>query len=91
MKKIDKNKDGVVYECPMKCEAPKDAPGECSKCGMKLQKISIKDMNKKGMKDKMNHGKMKTNKNTMHDNIKAKGMHNMKMDGKQNMKTLEQK
>ncbi len=38
MKKIDKNKDGVVYECPMKCEAPKDEPGECSKCGMELKK-----------------------------------------------------
>jgi len=97
MKKIDKNKDGFVYECPMKCEAPQDTPGECSKCGMKLQKMSIKDMDKKMMnkgkmmKNKMNHEKMKNNKNMMHDNIKAKGMDNMKMEGKQKMKTLELK
>ena len=97
MKKIDKNKDGIIYECPMKCEAPKDAPGECPKCGMKLQKMSIKDMDKKimnkgkMMKDKMNHEKMKNNKNMMHDNIKAKGMENMKMEGKQKMKTLDHK
>jgi hypothetical protein len=38
---IDKNKDGKIFECPMKCEAGKDAPGECSKCGMKLKEVSI--------------------------------------------------
>ena len=40
---IDKNKDGKIFECPMKCEAGKDAPGECSKCGMKLKEVSIKE------------------------------------------------
>lgn len=28
----------VSYECPMKCEAASDKPGECSKCGMKYKK-----------------------------------------------------
>ena len=40
---IDKNKDGKIFECPMKCEAGKDTPGECSKCGMKLKEVSIKE------------------------------------------------
>ncbi len=44
MKSIDKNNDGVVYECPMKCEAPSDKAGECSKCGMNLKEISVNDM-----------------------------------------------
>ena len=39
---LDKNKDGYIYECPMKCEAT-DAAGECSKCGMKLKKTSVKE------------------------------------------------
>ncbi len=78
MKSIDKNNDGVVYECPMKCEAPSDKPGECSKCGMSLKKVSVKDatsgsMNK-GMK--MDHGKMMN-----HDkNGKHMDMDHSKMD-----------
>ena len=44
-KKIDKNNDGFIYECPMKCEAS-DKPGECSKCGMKLEKVSVNDTTK---------------------------------------------
>ena len=93
MKKIDKNKDGYVYECPMKCETAKDAPGECSKCGMTLKKISIKDMSMHKMTDKkMKHKKnMKENKKMME--TKMKGMNNMKMTpkGKMKMKTLETK
>ncbi len=93
MKKIDKNKDGYVYECPMKCEAPKDVPGECSKCGMTLKKISIKDMVMNKMSDKkMEHKKnMKENKEMM--DTKMKGMKNMKMSPKEKMKmkTLETK
>ncbi len=92
MKKIDKNKDGIVYECPMKCEAPKDAPGECPKCGMKLQKISIKDMNKKMMdkgkmmknKKMMDHNKMQNSKNMMGKDIKIKGMEKMGDQTKKN-------
>ncbi len=40
--KTDKNNDGYVYECPMKCEPASDKPGECSKCGMDLKKVSMK-------------------------------------------------
>ena len=64
---LDKNKDGKIFECPMKCEAGKDAPGECSKCGMKLKEVSVKDSeHKNGNKEhkmmdhsKMDHSKMK--------------------------------
>lgn len=49
-KKIDKNNDGVIYECPMKCEPASDKPGECSKCGMTLKKISVDKANKEMMK-----------------------------------------
>jgi hypothetical protein len=67
---IDKNKDGKIFECPMKCEAGKDAAGECSKCGMKLKEISVKDSeHKHGNKEhkmmdhsKMDHSKMKHSK-----------------------------
>ena len=27
----------VMYECPMKCEAPTDKAGKCGKCGMDLK------------------------------------------------------
>ena len=38
---LDLNKDGSIYECPMKCEAG-DHAGKCSKCGMELKKVSVK-------------------------------------------------
>lgn len=53
--KMDKNNDGVIYECPMKCEAPSDEPGECSKCGMTLKEISVDKANNDMMKA---HSKM---------------------------------
>ena len=59
-KKIDKNGDGIVYECPMKCEEASDKPGECSKCGMKLVKIDMKNHSSKNMEEHMNH-KMENN------------------------------
>ena len=31
-------KAGVSYECPMKCEPASSEAGECSKCGMELEK-----------------------------------------------------
>ncbi len=56
---IDKNKDGKIFECPMKCEAGKDVAGECSKCGMKLKEVSIKESEHKMMDhSKMDHSKM---------------------------------
>lgn len=39
---LDVNSDGNIYECSMKCEAS-DKAGECSKCGMELKKVSVKD------------------------------------------------
>ncbi|PIQ09010.1 MAG: hypothetical protein COW71_08745 [Ignavibacteriales bacterium CG18_big_fil_WC_8_21_14_2_50_31_20] len=41
IRKVDANKDGVVYQCLMKCEEPSDKDGDCAKCGMKLSKISV--------------------------------------------------
>ena len=67
MKKLmsaDRNNDGKVFECPMKCEAPEDQAGECSKCGMKLKEVSISH-HKENMKDKahkmMHHSKKELN------------------------------
>ena len=50
LKSVDKNNDGVVYACPMKCEPAQDEEGECSKCGMKLKEVSLKNIeHKQGM------------------------------------------
>jgi Cu(I)/Ag(I) efflux system membrane fusion protein len=49
---IDKNKDGKVFQCPMKCELPQDKPGECSKCGMDLKEISTKEAQEKSRNHK---------------------------------------
>lgn len=66
-KKIDKNNDGIIYECPMKCEAPTDKPGSCSKCGMTLKEISVAETNSKMMK----HDKMEGHKKMMKKDTKA--------------------
>ena len=39
---LDVNSDGYIYECSMKCDAS-DHAGECSKCGMELKKVSVKE------------------------------------------------
>ena len=39
---LDVNNDGHIYECSMKCDASDNA-GECSKCGMELKKVSVKE------------------------------------------------
>lgn len=54
-KKIDKNNDGIIYECPMKCEEASDKAGECSKCGMNLKEISIKNYSSNKHDMHMNH------------------------------------
>jgi len=54
-KMIDKNNDGVVYECPMKCEVPSDKAGSCSKCGMTLKKRAVKDMGNSTMSNHVVH------------------------------------
>jgi hypothetical protein len=62
LKSADKNNDGVVYECPMKCEPAQDEEGECSKCGMKLKEVSLKNLEHKHGKEShkmMDHSKMK--------------------------------
>ena len=74
---IDKNKDGKIFECPMKCEAGKDAAGECSKCGMKLKEVSVKDSEHKHEKkehkmmdhSKMDHSKMDHKEMSDHHSI----------------------
>ena len=82
MKSIDKNNDGVVYECPMKCEAPSDKPGECSKCGMNLKEVSVKDANSKMMNhDMMGDHMMGDHKGMKMDHSK------MEKDGMQHSKT----
>ena len=39
--KLDKNKDGFVYQCPMDWEVISDKPGNCPLCGMYLEKFSV--------------------------------------------------
>ncbi len=39
---IDKNKDGKVYQCQMDYNVLSDKPGIDQKCGMKLEKVSLK-------------------------------------------------
>lgn len=43
LKKIDKNKDGKVFECPMDWNVLDDAAGRCTECKMKLKEYSIAD------------------------------------------------
>lgn len=60
LKTIDKNKDGKVYQCSMCPDQLSDEAGECSKCGMNLNELSIEDAQKHldGKKSEMmNHGK----------------------------------
>ena len=74
-KKLDKNNDGFLYECPMNCQAPSDEPGTCAKCGMELKKVAVGDVNTRMMDHSkmMNHGKMM-------DHDKMGNMKGMKMD-----------
>lgn len=61
LEKIDKNKDGKVYQCPMCVGQLADEPGKCSKCEMDLKEVSIEDAQKAlGEKshDMMDHSKM---------------------------------
>jgi uncharacterized protein with PIN domain len=86
-KEIDKNKDGSLFQCSMNPDQMSDEPGDCSKCGMKLSKVSIEEANKnleeKGMKKEgmheMNHDKMmKEHKGMMdHDKMSKDGKHSM--------------
>ena len=42
LKSIDKNKDEMIYQCPMDFDVLSDKPGIDPKCGMKLKKVSLK-------------------------------------------------
>ncbi len=42
LRSIDKNKDGKVYQCQMDYNVISDKPGRDPKCGMKLEKVSLK-------------------------------------------------
>ena len=73
LSKIDKNQDGKVYQCSMCSDQISDKPGECSKCGMKLSKVSVNETNK----NMMDHGEMMDHSN-MKDNSEM--MDHSKMD-----------
>jgi hypothetical protein len=34
--------DRIMYQCPMDPEEISDKPGKCSKCGMDLEKVTIR-------------------------------------------------
>ncbi|RPI70242.1 MAG: hypothetical protein EHM47_12435, partial [Ignavibacteriales bacterium] len=38
---LDKNKDGLVYQCPMDWEVISDEPGTCPLCRMDLEKLAV--------------------------------------------------
>jgi len=75
--KYDTNKDGVIYQCPMKCEEPSDKEGDCAKCGMKLSKVSV-DNAKNDMKCEGKEKSSCTDKNAMHN--KSEKMDHSKMN-----------
>jgi len=88
-KSIDKNGDGFVFECPMKCEVATDKPGECSKCGMDLKQVKVSDHASIEMKcDSTKKGccgdkEVKTSKKMDHSKMMEKHgdkMNNMKMN-----------
>lgn len=42
LKKIDKNKDGKVYQDPMDWNVISDSPGKCPLCKMVLKEVTLK-------------------------------------------------
>ncbi len=77
MVKVDKNKDGKVYQCPMCADQLADDPGKCSKCGMDLKEVSTEDAQK--VLDQNGHQMMGTDKKDMHKMDHSKMMnHDMK-------------
>lgn len=92
-KKMDKNKDGSVYQCSMNPDQISDKPGDCSKCGMKLEQVSIEDANsnleKSGMMNKdmnkMKNDKMMKEHKGMMNHEKMMDHDKMMKDGKKMM------
>lgn len=77
--KVDTNKDGFVYQCPMKCEEPSDKEGDCTKCGMKLSKISV-DNAKTDMKCDSTKKECCSDKNEIANKHENTHMNHSKMD-----------
>ena len=46
VKKLDENKDGKVFECPMDWNIISDKEGRCPVCEMKLKEYTVKDTEK---------------------------------------------
>ncbi|MDP2366201.1 MAG: heavy metal-binding domain-containing protein [Ignavibacteria bacterium] len=77
LKTIDKNKDGKVFQCPMCSDQVSDESGKCSKCGMDLKEVSIKDVQK--VVDKKSNEMIEKNKKDSHTMDHSKMMnHDMK-------------
>ncbi len=66
VKKMDKNNDGSVYQCPMCPGQISDKPGDCLKCGITMKKVSVQDA-EKAMRDAMKkNGEMHMHKDQTH-------------------------
>ncbi len=77
-KMMDKNNDGKVFQCGMHPDQISDKAGDCSKCGMKLSKVSVDDANKKIMQGmKMDVSKMEDHDSMKKSHIIHKGTINV--------------
>jgi ribosomal protein S27AE len=65
--KMDMAKDSVYYTCPMHNEVKMDKPGKCPKCGMALEKKTMKMTETKSN----NTEAMKTYTCSMHPEVKS--------------------
>ncbi len=73
--KMDKNKDGKVFQCGMHSDQISDKAEDCSKCGMKLSEVSVANANKNMMKHgkAMDHDKMGKDHSMKEGHIVHKG------------------
>jgi hypothetical protein len=65
--KMEMTKDSVYYTCPMHSEVKMDKPGKCPKCGMALEKKTMKMTETKNK----NMEAMKTYTCSMHPEVIA--------------------
>ena len=65
VKKTEMVKETVYYTCPMHPGVKMDKPGKCPKCGMTLEKKTVKMTETKGQKPEA----MKTYTCTMHPEV----------------------
>lgn len=66
VKKLDKNEDGKVWECPMDWNVISDEMGRCPVCEMKLKEYTIKQTEQNLIK----FGHHVKGHKMMHDNMK---------------------